>query len=151
MKITIDISDFYLDDEQDIESGLKSYIKSQCVSAIMQSIQSKVDDQITRQVKDTVEKTMYSRVTKAIESTMKQESFKSRKGNGMVSIEEYVKETLEYTGGWQNFNDAITKIAKSHADEIKRRYDLLFASQIVAKMSENGLLKDDAIKLLLDK
>lgn len=32
---------------------------------------------------------------------------------------------------------------------MKQRYDLLFASQIVAKLDEHGLLKEDIAELLL--
>lgn len=39
--------------------------------------------------------------------------------------------------------------AKDFGKEMKERYDLLFASQLVAKMSETGLLKEDVAKLLL--
>lgn len=33
---------------------------------------------------------------------------------------------------------------------MKKRYDLLFASQLVAKMKESGFIKEEAIALLLD-
>lgn len=45
----------------------------------------------------------------------------------------------------------IKSLAKDFANEMKERYDLLFASQLVAKMSETGLLKEDVAKLLLPK
>lgn len=51
----------------------------------------------------------------------------------------------------QFIQDWIAKTACSHADDLKKRYDMLFASGIVQKMHENNLLKEDvAAKLLND-
>jgi hypothetical protein len=41
------------------------------------------------------------------------------------------------------------KATDSISKELKERYDLLFASQIVSKLHENGMLKEDVAKLLL--
>lgn len=37
--------------------------------------------------------------------------------------------------------DRILKAAKEHAETLKERYDLLFASQLVSKLDDLGLLK----------
>lgn len=149
MKITIDVSDFYLE-EGNIEKDLKAQITFEVVSQIKKSIQEKVDKQITMEVKDIVEKMLYKEITKAITETVKKEEIPSRKiSNTKVNIETYVRECLESTGGWQSFSDTIKKIAADYTVELKKRYDLLFASQIVAKMSDSGLLKEDAVRLLL--
>lgn len=152
MKITVDVSDFYLDEDDNIESGLTKQITNQVVRTIQESIKDKVEKQITMEVKDRVEKTMYKEITKAIMEVIQKGEFPSRNNSSvLVSIETYVKECLNYNGGWQSFSDTVKKIASDYAAELKKRYDLLFASQIVAKMSDSGLLKEEAVKLLLDK
>lgn len=151
MKITVDVSDFYLD-EDNIEAGLRSRITYEVVNEIKKSIQERVDTQIKMEVKDAVEKSLYREITKAITDVMQKSEFPSRNNSKeFVSIETYVKECLNYSGGWQSFQDVIKKIASDYSAELKKRYDLLFASQIVAKMSDSGLLKEDAVKLLLEK
>lgn len=49
-------------------------------------------------------------------------------------------------------DEKIAKIAResatTQAKEAKDRYDLLFASQLVAKMNDSGLLRDDVARLL---
>jgi len=149
MKITIDISDFYLE-EEDIERGLKQYIIREAVSAIQKSIHERIEKQIILQVKETVEKTMYTKITKSIGEVIKTAAFPKRSNSReMGTIEDYIKDCLAYTGGWDNFVSQIKKIAEAHSKEIKERYDLMFASQIVAKLGDNGLLNSDAARLLL--
>lgn len=150
MKIEIDISDFYLDEDQDIEIGLKNYIKNQVVNEIWSKINKKVEEQITMQVKDTVEKEMYRQITTHIGNIIKTEKTKSlNKPNEMVTMEEYVIEHLTRNNWQGTFSDNMKKIADNLVADLKKRYDLLFASQIVGKMNESGLLKDDVIKLLM--
>ena len=150
MKITIDISDFYLDEEQDIETALKQQIIHQVVNAIDKSIKEKVEKQISLEVKDVVEKTLYQKISKAIGEVIKTSVFKRRSNNEIGTIEEYIKDCLSYNGNWNSFDEQIKKLAQMHAKEIKDRYDLLFASQIVSKLGENGLLNSEAAKLLLN-
>ena len=149
MKITIDISDFYLDEEEDIERGLKKYITNQVIYEIEKSIKERVEKQITLEAKETVEKTMYRKITSAIGEVIKTGEFKRRNSNEMGTIEDYVKDCLNSNSNWNSFDETIKKIAQSHVKEIKDRYDLLFASQIVSKLGENGLLNNEAAKLLL--
>ena len=149
MKISVDISDFYLDEDQDIESGLKSYIVNTVIQEIQKSIKERVEKQITLEVKDVVEKTMYQKVTKAISEVIKTAVFKRRGSNEMGTIEDYVKDCINYQSNWNGFDEQIKKLAQANVKEMKDRYDLLFASQIVTKLGENGLLNNEAAKLLL--
>ena len=68
----------------------------------------------------------------------------------MVSIADYITERFAYQSGWGSPNEAIDKLAKQFGDELKKRYDIAFATQIVKRMNENGLLKDESIIKLLD-
>lgn len=151
MKFEVEVSEFWLDEES-IESGLQRRVQQHVINEIEKSIKEKVEKQITMQVKDTVEKMLYSKITLAIDEVVKKAEFPSRNNSKeLITIEAYIKECLNYKGGWQNFNDTIEKLAKQYTTEIKNRYDLLFASQIVAKLNDNGLLKENVAKLILEK
>jgi hypothetical protein len=151
MKIEVNISEFYLGEEGELQEELVRHIKSGVVSDITKSIQAKVDAQITMEVKDTVEKMLYAQISKAITQTLSTGTTKSRQNsNSMITFDEYVRECFTYSGGWQSFDDTIKKLAQSFTTELKNRYDLMFASQIVVKMGDAGLLKSDELKKLLE-
>ena len=151
MKIEVNISEFYLGEDSEIEESLKNHIKRQVVAEITKSIQTKVDTQITMEVKDTVEKMLYTQISKAIAETLSTSEIPSRQKTGTkVTMDEYVRECLTHNGGWQSFDDTIKKLAQGFTTELKNRYDLMFASQIVVKMGDAGLLKSDELKKLLE-
>lgn len=151
MKFTVEIEDFYLDEDSDIENALKTYIIREVVDQINSLIKERVEKQITMEVREVIEKNLYKKITSSIEDAMISESMPSRKDSKtLLTLKEYVKECINYNSGWDSFEENIKKIAKSFSDEMKQRYDLLFASHIVSKLSENGLLKDDVAKRLCE-
>jgi hypothetical protein len=71
-----------------------------------------------------------------------------------VSLTQYIENYFAgYTLNSRDFNDRIEALVKKQGQEItqqlKDRYDLLFASQIVTKLNEQGMLKEDIAKILL--
>lgn len=150
MKIQIDIDDFYLDGDE-IEASLKDYILKQSVQQITKSIEKKIDDQIERQVKLLIEKSLSNLIVKSADEFINSGQLKSRNNSSqMVSIQKYIEQEFEYNSGWNSIKSKIEQIAKQFAEDLKKRNDLLFASQIVARLSDNGLLKSDAAKMLLE-
>lgn len=151
MKISIDISEFYLDEEDNFEESFKNYIKNSAIQYINSSIKEKIEKQVFMEVKDIVEKNLYKEITSAIKKTVETCNMPSRKNRGeSVTMEEYVKECFIDNSSYNSFDDVIKKIAANFSTEMKGRYDLFFASQLVAKMNDNGLLKDDIANLLLN-
>lgn len=74
--------------------------------------------------------------------------------NDMITVAEYVAEEVERTVvNDSKLKEYLNKAVKTAGDaigkELKERYDLLFASQIVSKLHENGMLKEDVAKILL--
>ncbi len=149
-KFKVDLEDFYLDYEDELEPSLKKYITNSVVQSINKSIADKVDKAITKEVSAQVEKSLYRKIQKLVAEIIKTEKIKSYGSKEPATIEEYIKLSLKNTHTWSNPTDQIKKIAEAFGKELKARYDVLYASQIVAKLSDNGLLKDDAIKMLLE-
>lgn len=147
MKFTIEIEDFYIE-EGDIESSLKDHIKADVVSQIYAKIKDKVDEHITRRVKADVEEKMHRFMNVAIEEIIRTEKFTYNREE--ISLSDYIKKEFANNQSYRTPTETIQKLAKQFADEMKGRYDLLFASQLVAKMSNNGMLKEDVAKILLD-
>lgn len=149
MKLEIEISDFYLEEEE-LESGLKEYVKREVLNEIQKSIKQKVEDHLTLQIKAEVEKNMYQQMNLFIKDFIKTGEVKSAiKSGTMVTLEEFVKEKFTSSNGWMSADETIKKLATQFSSEMKQRYDLLFASQLVAKMHENQMLKDDVAQKLL--
>jgi hypothetical protein len=153
MKIIVEVEDFYLDEEQDLEQGLKNYVVEEVLNKISASIKTKVETQILVEVKSQVENAMYKQINLFISEFIKTGLVSSsRDSKNQVSIAEYIKEKFSYGSGWNSANDVIKKFAESFGNELKKRYDINFANQIVRKMNEVGLLKEESIvKLLEDK
>lgn len=151
MKFTVEVEDFWIEDGN-LSEQLEKYVTRDVVAQISRSIESKVQTQITKKIEELVKKSLNDEIAKNIEAVMKEGKIgRLNRSSEQVTFEEYVRECLSYTGGWMTFQETVKKIAVDYSNELKKRYDILFASQVVAKMSENGLLKEDAVKLLLEK
>jgi hypothetical protein len=150
MKIEINISDFYLDEDDDLEQGLKDYIKRDVIKQVYASIQEKVQKEITAKVIEVVEENLFTEISAAMKTQIESGKIQSRYDRSKeITLAEYTKECFTHDRGYNSFDNLIKELANEFATEMKGRYDLLFASQLVAKMNENGLLKDDIAKLLL--
>lgn len=69
------------------------------------------------------------------------------------SFNEYFKELISYEAR-SRINNSIEAIVKKNAEKIKdeltKRYDMLFATQIVQKMAKTGMLKEGLAKNFLE-
>ena len=52
---------------------------------------------------------------------------------------------------YNNQKDLIEKLAKNYSTEMKNRYDMMFASQLVIKLNEQGMLKEGVFESLMKK
>jgi len=161
MKFSIELDEFWLDEDSDyLDKELKKSITNQIVSVIYGKIKDKVEDQIARQVKETVESIMYKKAAlymdecfqKGVIPTDVYENGRTVKKD--LTLEEYVINKFKKDSGWSSPNDKIEKMSKQFAEkfgqEIKDRYDLLFATQIVKKLDKEGLLKENIAKMILE-
>ena len=111
MKIQIDITDFYLDEDDNIEQGLKDYVKKDVLAQISKSIKEKVDSQVLMEVKDIVEKNLYKEISAAIKETVATCKMQSRKDRSVeITMEEYVRECFISNNSYNKFDDTIKNI-----------------------------------------
>jgi len=148
MEIKINVEDFYLDGKTDLEEGLKAYVKREVLNEINKSIQARVEEHITRKVKEEVEKHLYTMINKKIgELILSENIIVSGKE---IAIVDHIKNVFQNTTGWNYPTENIKKIAEAFGKEMKSRYDLAFASHVVSKLQENGMLKDNIADLLIE-
>lgn len=153
MKFTIELSDFYLDEENDLESALKDHIIKSCVKKISADLKSKIDECIINEIKKQVEGSLCTKISSFVSECIDNDKIKGRyTGDPEMTLKEWVK--LQYTSTAKEkapIDSTIEKLAKQFGEELKKRYDLLFASQLVAKMKDSGFIKEEVIQLLLNQ
>lgn len=153
MKIVVELEEFWTDGEgESLAEDLKRSVTRQVLSEIQKSIKEKVDAEITRTVKSYVEQTMYREINTAAKQIIAEGKIKSRyNSNEMVTIEEYVRQWLAKDSRWDAAYDTIEKIAGKLASDMKTRYDVQFANQIVLKLNENKMLAPNVAQILLSE
>jgi hypothetical protein len=150
INVTIDLDDIWAD-ENSLNEQIEHHIKREVINEIWNKVKSTVEDQITINIKTEVEKNYTRQIQGFISEFFETGMIKSpRKSNEQISLKDYILYQFEINTGWNSPKEQIGKIAKTYGDEMKNRYDLLFASQLVAKMNEVGLLKEDVVKKLLE-
>jgi hypothetical protein len=159
IKVEVDLKDFY--DEDNDGMAISELIKSEIAYKVKHEVLKGVSDDTKTAISSAV-KEMVNSDKKLLISEMVKNTFQNKKlkrghghsGNEEVTFEEYIQLEMER----QHFNDsdfqrysdrAIKKSSESLALEIKNRYDHQFASQLVVKMNEAGMLKSDVAKMLL--
>jgi len=150
MRIEINVEDFWFEDG-DLESRLKDYVVRKAVDEIFKRIEDKIKNRVFEDIQCLVNNILTKEVNEKVKEFIKEGKTRSRKNIATpISIEERIREDFETDGGWNSTKETVTNLAKKFANDMKNRYDLLFASQLVAKMNEAGMLKPDVAKLLLD-
>lgn len=151
MKITVELDDFWMDGEQGLDEALKEHVTQSVIGRIRESIDKKIDQEIATQCRESIEKQLATQIKKYISKFLKKGMIKPQDQSTEVLIEDYIKDKLMSHNGWGDGKDPINAISEALGKELKARYDMLFASQIVIKMGKQGLLKPGVVDTLLEK
>lgn len=164
MKITIDLEDLVNEFVENASCGeygiedsfnLKAEIKNAIIRQVAYSNFDKEISDMREQAKNLFKARIAEKIDEVIEiqieRIIKEDKFKYYAYDDDKTLSEYIKDKyIGATKGDRINLDKITKdIATKAAEELKARYDLLFASQLVSKLGELGMLKEDAAKILL--
>lgn len=147
MTFNITLDNFYLEDCDDIEEALKNHIIGEVVIRIKRSIQDKVDSQITQKVDNIIKEKIAPIIDRELTNLVATESI-TRNGD-KIKISDHIKSIFERDRGWDNVSGQIDNLSKRFSQELKAQYDAAFANQVVLGLKEQGLLKDEVVKLLL--
>jgi hypothetical protein len=142
------ISDMLCDESYDIEEAIKGEIISKTIRKILPTIEKQVNEQIFKRV-DVV---ITERIDQAVESAIS-----NIIDNGVIThrgvtmtMEERIIGIFSDHSSWGNPMKKLESIAKKFGEELKLQYNAAFATRIVVNMKEQGLLKDDVVKVLLE-
>lgn len=155
--VTVDLSEFYTEEDEHISfsQAIKEYIAYDVKNKVLADFKQRAGDEFNIYVKQLIDQQKDGFITGVVSELITTAKVKKPYSGGEpISISEWVAQELERTVlSDSKVKEIVTKNVKQATDnigdELKRRYDLLFASQIVAKLHENGMLKEDVAKLLL--
>ncbi len=148
MRIEIEIKDFWLDSECDIEKALKDHVIHEAVSQITKSIKDKVDMQITLQVQKVLDARLAFVISERIAELV--QTGVIIKDKKEISLVEHIKQLFHQNHGWDRPHDIMERIAKKFGEELKAQYNNIFATKIVMGLKEQGMLKDEVVQILLE-
>ena len=158
INVEVDLTDFYSEeDSASFSEEIKNYISYNVRNEILKDWKEKISQEFNKAVIAEVEKQKESFITSTMEELIVNAKVKKRySSDELISISDWIKEELERAhltdGKIRDFlNDKTKKTAENISNELKNRYDLLFASQIVSKLNENGMLKESVAEMLLEK
>ena len=159
LNIEIDLSDIY--SEYDNEESLNELIKQEITGRVKNEVLNKFKEEsftsFCQQLERKINHDKDLKVQEIINHLFEEKKCKKDyyNPNEIVTIKEYIENKIEkeYFQNTSNFESLIKKhietFTSSYSKELKDRHDMLFASQIVLKMNEQGLLKDGVAQSLL--
>lgn len=148
--IQIDTSDLWCEEGESLNEVLKTSIRYEVVSAVEKQAQAAINNCVDQFVRSNVDEkikvAMDQAVKEMIDGGMK---FTPRYSKEEVSVRDYVHLQFGNHGVNEAIGDYVKKEANKLAEELKRQYDVKFASKIVEGIANQGLLKPEAAKILL--
>lgn len=149
MKFTVDIEEFWLDEDDDLTDALQRHVTNSVISSISKTIKDKVEDCLTKKL----EKIMLDKVEASIDihiSNMIESGVIKNCGN-QVPIVEHMQKLFNNDRGWSSLESHVKKYSEKFAKNMVIQYDALFANKIVSNMKEQGLLREDVVNNLLGR
>lgn len=149
--ITINMDDFWMDEDSNFEESFKRYIVDQATYNVFENVKKN----LLKDIYPEVEKNVNKKVEEFMHDLVEQNADKleMKVGYGQtVPLEKGVRSILSNKA--ENYAmTSITKLveayAKSFVDDLRKRYDLLFASQVITKLNENKMLKEGVFESLM--
>lgn len=144
------IQDMFESDSTDLSAALKSNIIFSTIRKVLPQVKTVIEKQIEERIDGIVKERAETLITRYMEQCFEQELISIGKGGKAMSLAQYVKERFTQDSGWSSPQRFMEDKAKRFGEELKLRYDAVYATQIVAALQKQGLLKPDMDKLLGD-
>jgi len=152
LTVTIDLEDVWSDSGDSLSDSLRNSIKH----AVLHQLRAELKDIIEITVKEEVSAqfkqnlgTEVAMITREVVASGKVRP--SSNSESAVTVKEWIIQQIEHRNSklWDSPKKQLQAYAKKHIDEIKKQYDFMYASSVVQKMAELGMLKDDKVAELL--
>ena len=158
INVTVDVSDMYAEKEgESFSESIKFAIKHEVTQAVLKDWREKIGAKFNDEVTSAIDQMRDGVLAATIQECISRDDVREDKwipGGKRISLKDYAMRALENGFNDRNFMTRIESIVESRskelAAEMKTRFDMLFASQLVAKMNQNNMLREDVAKMLLD-
>jgi len=147
MKITVDISDEWIE-EQQLDEALIEAIKSTVLRELVSHFRPDIDKMFHAIVDESAKYAIGNRIKTALDDIVSGGKIVPYGTKEPVFIRDHLMSVFSNNTGWSNPTKQMQDLAKSAGDQLKKRYDLTFATLIVENMKQHGLLKDDVALML---
>jgi hypothetical protein len=153
VKVEVDLSEFYSEDESSFSEQIKDSIAYTVKQQILADWNAKITSEFSGKIKEAVKQVKEEHIDSTMVDLIQNGEIKMHDGK-KISIADYIQANLEneYLKDHQfkgTVNRIINNQSTSLIEELKNRYDMLFASQLVDRLNKQGMLKEDVAKMLL--
>lgn len=152
MKIHLEISmdEIFVDEyDEDLQSSLQRHIIYESVQAIWKKVKDKVESTVNAKAIALIESKMDSMIYDEIMAIIKEDRIKARFGKDQ-SLQEFVESKFNGSNSrhGKSVDEVVAQLAKQFGEDMKNRYDSLFASQLIIKLRDQGMLKEEYSKII---
>lgn len=148
LNIELDFADLEFD-EGNITDLLKHSIVNDTIHKLKSDINEKTMTAISSAVRTSIETQMNTIIAEKIKSVLETNQIKKQYGSEPMTFDNYVNDVFQKSDFRKNIDSHIEKCCKVYVEEIKKTYDMTFASHIVKNMAANNLLNQDVANLLI--
>ncbi len=150
LKLEIDLTDVWQDeDESTLADTITSQIHYEAKKEVWDKIKGNVNNKISEvactYIDDKIQTLIDVACSEIIDTGVKVSNGYTSK----IDLKEFIEKKINDDNVHRSITKYIDMQATNYVTGLKERYDMLFASQVVMKMSEQGLLKDDMLKKLV--
>ena len=147
MKFVVEIEEFWIE-EDELATSLARKIKEDIVQQMKKTVDEKIDNQITVRVQKVIDEHITNTIKEKLNELVAIGTI-MRDGK-VINLNDHIAALFNNNQGWNNPREQILAMAKKFGDEIKQRYDAIFANRLIVKMNENGMLKEEVVKLMIE-
>ena len=140
-----------------VDFDLKEEITREIVRLAKDQVLKKITEPVRMNIHDQVKGLVISEygkiVSNKVDEFVKNGTVKQYSNSGEdIPVNSWIEKTFKdkFDSG-SELKGIVTKKCDEISKEIKERYDLFFASSLVSKLNEQGLLKDGVFKALMSK
>lgn len=148
LNIQLDFSDLEFE-EGNLTDILKKSIVNDTIYKLKNEINEKTMTAISSAVRTSIETQMNTIIAEKIKTVLETNQIKKQYGLEPMTFDEYVIDVFQRSDVRKNIDNHIEKSCKVYVEEIKKTYDMTFASHIVKNMAANNLLNQDVANLLI--
>jgi len=147
MKFTVEVEEFYME-EEDLSSALKIAIKNDVINQIRDNIKSQVSSFMDSHIKAVLNTEIQTRVQIAMDEIVSVGKVKGPySSDPEMTVSDWIKK--QFTAKNADITKSINSKVDTHVKELQNRYDLLFATQLITKMKDAGMLNEQAAQILI--